>query len=253
MPRVKLPQLHGEAARRAQEFAARLGGEVRASRRRRRWIQAQLAQQVGVVQSPVSDLERVKGSTLPIELWLRVFRVLDRDLRFDVSRDHLEETVDAGHLGMQELVLRLARLSGRLGNFELATKPAEPWRSTDTGIRDDGHRTLILVECWNTIGDIGAAARSTTRKVAEAKQLAVALGGERPFRVPTCWVVRATIRNRALVRRYPEVFAARFPGSSVGWVQALTTGSLPPNQPGLVWCDIAATRVFPWRRGTGPF
>jgi hypothetical protein len=62
------------------------------------------------------------------------------------------------------------------------------------------------------------------------------------------WVVRATARNRALVARYPEVFAARFPGSSARWVAALTTGALPPSQPGLVWSDVGATRLFAWRR-----
>ncbi len=62
------------------------------------------------------------------------------------------------------------------------------------------------------------------------------------------WVVRAAARNRALVARYPEVFAARFPGSSARWVAALTHGTEPPPEPGLVWCDVGATRLFAWRR-----
>ncbi|HEX7472795.1 MAG TPA: hypothetical protein VF323_06915, partial [Candidatus Limnocylindrales bacterium] len=109
-------------------------------------------------------------------------------------------------------------------------------------------RLLILVECWNTIGDLGAAARATSRKVAEAEELAVAAGGERPFIVRAVWVVRATAGNRALVARYPEVFAARFPGPSARWANALTAGTEPPAEPGLVWCDVAATRLFAWRR-----
>jgi hypothetical protein len=155
---------------------------------------------------------------------------------------------DAGHLAIQELVLRLARTAGAKRFFELATRPAEPWRSADVGMRVDRHRCLVLCECWNTIGDVGAAARSTARKVAEAEQLAVVTGGEKPYRIASCWVVRATRRNRELVGRYPEVFAARFPGSSAGWLAALTRGDEPPTEPGLVWCDVAATRVFAWRR-----
>ncbi len=62
------------------------------------------------------------------------------------------------------------------------------------------------------------------------------------------WLVRATARNRALVARYPEVFAARFPGSSAGWVRALVAGAPTPTGTGLVWCDVASTRVFAWRR-----
>jgi hypothetical protein len=115
-------------------------------------------------------------------------------------------------------------------------------------LRDDSRRLLVLVECWNVIGDIGAAARSSTRKQAEAEAAAVAFGGEAPLRVTTCWVVRATRPNRELLARYPEAFSARFPGSLHGWVQALTSGADPPSAAGLVWCDPGARRLFPWRR-----
>src|SRR3972149_417997 len=57
-------------------------------------------------------------------------------------------------------------------------------------------------------------------------------GAEGPYRVAACWVVRPTRRNRELMARYPEVFAARFPGSSLGWVRALAEGTAPPQQPG---------------------
>jgi hypothetical protein len=105
-----------------------------------------------------------------------------------------------------------------------------------------------VVECWNTIGDLGASVRSTDRKVADAADLAAAYWGERDHAVAACWVVRATVANRALVARYPELFASRFPGSSADWVRALTTGTEPPKEPGLVWCDVAGTRLFAWRR-----
>jgi hypothetical protein len=149
---------------------------------------------------------------------------------------------------MQELSLRTGRLAGYAGTFELPTRPAEPWRSVDVGLRDDRRRRLILVECWNTFGDIGASVRSTTGKLAEASQLAAALWGERPALVTGVWVVRASRRNRALVARYPELFASRFSGSSRRWLAALTEGAEPPAELGLVWCDLAATRLFDWRR-----
>ena len=145
-------------------------------------------------------------------------------------------------------MLRLGRRAGYARAFEVPTRPSDPSRSSDVGLRDDKRRILVLVECWNTIGDVGAAARSTDRKLAEAAGLAVVAGGERPFAVRGVWVVRATARSRALVTRYPEVFAARFPGSSAGWVAALTRATEPPVQPGLVWCDAVGTRLFAWRR-----
>ena len=144
--------------------------------------------------------------------------------------------------------MRLAREAGRTRTVELATKPADPRRSADVAIRDDRHRTLILVECWNTIGDIGAAVRSTDRKLAEAEELAVAIGRERPYRVAGVWVVRSTAVNRSLIERYPETFSARFPGSSTRWTAALLGRAAPPDAVGLVWCDRAATRVFAWRK-----
>jgi len=107
---------------------------------------------------------------------------------------------------------------------------------------------MAIAECWNTIGDIGAAARGSSRKQAEGVALAAARWGEGAHRVGLVWVVRATARNRALVARYPEVFAARFPGSSLAWVRALAAGADPPSQPGLVWASVDGSRLFAWRR-----
>ncbi len=176
-------------------------------------------------------------------------------MRIELRRDAREEPADAGHLAIQELVLRLGRRIGYRGSFELRSRSVDPSRSTDVGLRDDQAGILILVECWNTFGDLGAAIRSTKRKLAEAAELAIAIGGDRPHRVFSCWVVRDVERNRRLVARYPELFASTFPGSSALWVRALTepvrrTGRLdPPTNLGLVWCDARATRLFAWRRG----
>jgi len=184
-----------------------------------------------------------------MDAWQRIGLAVDRPLVVTLQRDTAGETADAGHLTIQELVLRLGRAAGYAASFELSTRPAEPWRSADVGLRDDTRRRLILVECWNTIGDVGAASRSSERKRADAEALAAARWGQEPAAIGVVWVVRAIARNRALVARYPEVFAARFPGSSAGWVRALMEGTAPPDQPGLCWCDVAATRLFAWRRG----
>jgi len=44
------------------------------------------------------------------------------------------------------------------------------------------------------------------------------------------------------------VFASRFRGSSRGWVAALANGAEMPIEPGLVWSDLTATRLFAWRQ-----
>lgn len=248
MPTRIRTKLAVDAERRNLEQLARAGGEVREGRRGKRLTQEQLGDRVGLGQATISRAERGHGGGLTMDAWQRIALAVDRPLVVTFQRDTTGETADAGHLVIQELVLRLGRPAGYAGSFELPTRPAEPWRSADVGLRNDAARRLVLVECWNTIGDIGAAARSSERKRADAEALAAARWGEKPATVGIVWVVRATARNRALVARYPEVFAARFPGSSAGWVRALTEGAAPPDEAGLVWCDVAATRLFAWRR-----
>jgi len=153
---------------------------------------------------------------------------------------------------VQELVLRLGRATGYDRTFEGALKSADSSRSVDVRLRSDTRRRLIVVEAWNSIGDIGASARSFDRKIAETEAYAIAVGHGAPYAVHGCWVVRATARNRTLLATYPEVFAAKFPGSSQAWTRALTEGTVPPGQPGLVWCDVKATRLFAWRRTASP-
>jgi transcriptional regulator with XRE-family HTH domain len=249
MTKRKPRALAAEAARRNLEQLASLGGAIRTARLRRRQTQQQLADAAGVSRSSLSDLERGHGGGHTMDTWQRLALAAGTPLIVKLQRDPLEATADAGHLAIQELVLRLGRRAGFTRTFELPTRTREPWRSTDVGLRDDRRRLLILCECWNTFGDIGAAARSSTRKLSEAQEYAIAVGGEAPHRVAACWIVRTTKRNRELVRRYPEVFASRFPGSSRRWVDVLTTGVEPPALPGLVWCDVDATRVFAWRAG----
>jgi transcriptional regulator with XRE-family HTH domain len=256
MTKLKRAELAGEARRINFEQLARLGGDLKAARLRRRLTQTQLGQHAGLARSTVSDLERGRGGSHTLDTWQRLALAVDRPMRIDLRRDSREEPADAGRLAIQELVLRLGRRAGSRGTFELPTRPSDPSRSTDLGLRDDRARLLILVECWNTFSDLGAAIRSTNRKLAEAAELAIAIGDGRPHRVAGCWVVRDLERNRRLLASYPELFASRFPGSSALWVKALTgtsgsgSGSRPepPLELGLVWCDAQATRLFAWRR-----
>jgi transcriptional regulator with XRE-family HTH domain len=248
MVKRRRPRLTSEAARRNLQHLTLLGDDVRTSRRRRRLSQRALAVRAGVGQATVSRLERGRGGGLTLDAWQRIAMALGRDLEVRLSRDPIAEPADAGHLAVQELILRMAAKAGFQGRFEMATRGAEPARSADIGLRDERRRCLVLVEAWNTFGDLGAAGRSTDRKVAEAEQLAIATGGGKPYSVRSCWVVRATMRNRTLVARYPSIFATRFPGSSVGWVRALTLGTEPPSEPGLIWCDVGTTRLLAWRR-----
>lgn len=249
MRRLRRPELIGEARRRNREQLAALGGEIRASRDRRRLTQRQLGERVGLSQSGVSALERGLGGSFSLDTWQRIAIALDRDLRVDLGRDPAASPVDAGHLAIQELALGSATRAGWVAVAELPTRPGATWRSGDVALRSGARRSLVLVECVNTITDVGAAARSFDRKLSDLREFAVALGHGQPDAVAGCWIVRSTRANRALLDRYPSLFAARFPGSSLAWLRALSGPAAPPRQPGIVWCDLGATRLFAWRRG----
>lgn len=248
MARPRTSHVLSEAARRERAQLADLGGQVREIRTRRRWTQAELARRAATSQATISELERGRGGSMSLATWHRLAVALDVQFLARLSRDPHEQPVDAGHLAIQELVLRLSRASGRRRMVEMPTRPSSWGGSADVCLRDDASATLVLLECWNTIGDIGAAARSFDRKLVDLDALALGMFPDRDHRVCGCWVVRASRRNRELVARYAEVFAARFPASSAGWARGLAEAAEPPTGPGLVWCDVAATRVFAWRR-----
>jgi transcriptional regulator with XRE-family HTH domain len=239
-----------EAERRLQERRARLGADVKAMRRRRKWTQKELGQRADLGRLVIGRLERGEGP-LDVDTLERIAVVFGVPLAIGFDRDLREEVADAGHLSIQEVVLRLARSAGYTTQFELPTRPNEPWRSADVALGSEEQRRAIEVECWNTFGDLGAAVRSSRRKVVEIEQLAVGRWGPEAS-AGLVWVMRDTARNRALVNRYPEVFASTFTGSSRAWVKALTTGSPPPDGPGLVWCDVASGRVHAWHDWARP-
>ncbi len=233
--------------REATAIAATLGGAARAARRARRMTLTGLAARTGISRARLSEIERGDGARAPLETWVAIGVALERPLAVSLSHPlgvAREDARDAGHLEIQEHVLALAVANGRSGTFELPTRPTDPSRSTDVGVRDPRRRVRILAECWNTFGDLGAAVRATNRKVAEA---AATWPDDR---VATVWVVRATAANRALLARYPSIIGSAFPGSSRAWVRALTADVPPPAEPGLVWFDPSTGRLTEHRRAT---
>ena len=217
---------------------------------------ADLGARVGLGRTRIAEIERGEGIGAPLETWIALGIALEQPLAVAFTRPLGEPRplADAGHLEIQEHVLGLARATGRHGTFELPSRPADPARSTDVGLRDDRHRVLIQTECWNTFGDLGAAVRATNRKAVEAATHAIATahGDTEPYRIATVWVVRASAANRAVIARYPHIIEASFPGSSRRWVAALTEGAEPPTDPGLVWFDPGTSRLTEHRRATMP-
>lgn len=254
MGKQKQPATRIEGQRETRAVVANLGGQIRSERRRRGLTQHQLGARVGIGASHVSRIERGLGSRVPLDVWIALGLTLGRPLAVSLSRTlEVREPSDAGHLALQEFVIGLARRHGWRTSFELPTRPADPSYSVDVAVHDDTARRLHVWECWNRFGDLGEAARSSSRKIAEARALAATLGpadrSDEPYTVHLCWLVRPTASNRELLRRYPGILHSRFPGSSFGWARAIEGGSSPPEEPGVVWCDPAAGRIVPvrWR------
>jgi transcriptional regulator with XRE-family HTH domain len=239
-----------EAARLTDAIAIALGQRVRAGRKRLRLTQAELAKGLGVHQSWLSRIELGHGGSVALDMWIRIGLVVKQPLAVSFSRPvgEARHPADAGHLQIQEALLRRARETGRTAFFELATRPSDPSRSIDVCVRDARHRVLFIEEAWNTFGDVGGAIRSTNRKTAEAADLAATIDDGDAYRVATVWIVRDNPGNREIIRRYPEVIASAFPGSSREWVRALTTTEAPPQLAGLVWYDGSADHMHEWRR-----
>lgn len=253
MRRVKASTAAVVAGRReSQAIAATLGGDVRATRRRRGLTQAQVADRIGLSTSRYGDLERGHGAQVSIGTWVRVGIALGRPLAIAFSRDtradgssNLEAgPLDAGHAAAQELVLRLGRLHGRSASVELATSTARMSHVADVVLRDDVHRVLFLIEIINRAGDLGAVARSTDRKAADLAAIAVAIGGEAgPYRVVVAWLVVDSAANRRLVATFPEFLRTRCPGSSALLVESLVEGKAPSIKPALCWIDPHGGRL----------
>jgi transcriptional regulator with XRE-family HTH domain len=229
-------------AREANAIAANLGRELLRTRHRRRLTQAELGDRVGVSQAEISGLEAGSGARTSIETWVAIGIAFDRPIAVSFSRDVSEPLQDAGHLAAQELVLRLATGAGSRGTFEAAANRINPMHSTDVRLdRADG--MTILIEIWNRLDDLGAAVRSSDRKLADLTSSGSPAA--------SCWLLVDTAANRAIVRRYPAIFRARFPGSSVGWVRAISSGAVCPRRPGVAWVDVRSGRLREVRLAVG--
>ena len=239
-----------QARQRAKEVA-RLGARVRQARARRGWSQHKLAVQVGITRFRIGQIERGDGAGVPLDLWHALGLVLKLPLRIEFGRDALERTdrrrpfEDAGaHAPTGTHARHNALLR------DCRTRSTDPALSVDVGWRDDARRALILNECWNTFGNINAAVRQHPPQNRRGEP-ACGHAWWRRRGICRCGVLdrsRHATKSRT-DRSLPEVFATAFPASSSAWVRALTTPAAPvPTETGLVWSDVQANRLFPWRQ-----
>ncbi|MEI8258909.1 MAG: hypothetical protein WCJ30_24840 [Deltaproteobacteria bacterium] len=172
------------------------------------------------------------------------------------------ETTDA----LRGLVTRVLATRGThpsLSDVRLRSRGAARTPVRTAGLRvaldvGDGSRVLLeprdaklsLVRmrgdavAWRVEIDVDAREAFVGQVEGTRRPTLVVLAAGSDGRAALVWVVRATTANRTLIAKYPELFAAAFPGSSRAWADALMSGAEPPREPGLVWASTSRRRRF---------
>lgn len=196
-----------------------------------------MAAAAGISQSCWSDLERGKGASMSLRVWVRAAGALDTEMRAYLEGSSATgQPRDAVHLRHQELVASIAAGGG------WSIRPEQ--HVAGGGVADilltrDGRTALI--EVWNWLADVGDAFRSWDRKLERLRTADPAVSG--------CWAIRATRRNRQLVADHRTLFGARFPGSAAAWISALQTVDVPlPDAAALLWVSVRGDRLVAARR-----
>lgn len=205
-----------------------------------RATQTEVGHAAGVSQGWISRMERGGGRTASLETWASVAAANGLQLvAFLERRPGAPRPRDYEHLKRQTLVIDTAARGAWDGDPEVAIDP--DWirsRSVDVLLRRPTRNELAVVEIWDAFDDVGGAWRGLDAKVAAIARAhpASTVGG--------LVVVRATRRNRELIREFGTAFRARHPASPAAWLRALTSSEPMPLERGFLWTDVAGTRLF---------
>lgn len=110
---------------------------------------------------------------------------------------------------------------------------------------------VALIEIIDWFDDVGAPTREWHRRLEalERRQIARMLADDPVPRVSGCWIVRATHRNRTLLRDHEHFFAARFAGSGAAWLRSFADQSVPmPREAALLWIAVTGDGLSARRR-----
>ncbi len=257
MGRHKRATVGVKAERHAKQVAARLGKALRDGRLAVRLTQSQAATRAGIAQSTWSRLENDADPCFTLATWDRAaFAVgasIEAYLRGASAADLPRDSI---HLRNQELIIRSAVPGGwRPLPEELIDREARTSRAADVLLHRRRHlqpAEYALMEVIDWFDDVGAPIRDWGRRLAAVERYAIArMVGDEPLpQASGCWVVRATQRNRRLIREHANFFRGRFAGSGREWLSALTDpGTHIPTEPALIWVSVGGDRLFSARLG----
>ena len=239
---------------RAGYLARRIGIALRDARHRAGLRQSDVAARAGIGQSFMSRVERGLGAHASLETLAASAAACGLQLAaFIELAPGADPLRDAQHLRRQELVVRLAARGDWKATPERAIDPAAARsRSIDVLLERAAQREAVVVEIVDLMSDAGAEMRNLADKVAAIRRehapADVSSGPD--WTVHRLLVLRATRRNRLIVRAAAGVFAARFAGRGRAWIDALVNAGVPlPDGDGLVWTSTSGDRLYPSRLG----
>lgn len=226
---------------RAGYLAMRLGTALSDRRRAAGLVQRQVGERVALTQQEVSRLERGRGVETSLGTWAAVGAAVG--LQFTAFLEQAPGASpprDLQHLRGQNLIVAFAAPGGWSSTPESLLLDDGPRpRSIDVLLERQARREVAVVELWDLLLDGGAAMRGLESKVLATRQR---LGAE--WHVEGLLVVRGTARNRALVREFGPLFAARYPASAVDWLRSLRRPDAAlPYGAGFAWTDVAGSRL----------
>lgn len=235
------------AADRAGYLARRIGTGLRDARLARGLPQREVASTAGITQPFYSRIERGLEHGASLLTLATCASAIDTQLAaFIEALPGASLPRDLEHLRRQSHLVSLAMRGAWVSDPEslLEGDGLRP-RSIDVLIRRLAAREAAVVEIWDLLLDGGEAMRGLGAKVLATRQR---LGPD--WRVEGLLLLRATSRNRALVRELAPLLAARFPASSAAWVRALSTPGVPmPEGSGFAWTSVKGDRIFAARFG----
>ncbi len=235
--RYRLGSARAKARERARYLSRRIGIGLRDARFGLGLRQRDASARAGVSQPFWSRLERGLVPTVALETVAACAAAVDLQLAaFLEAMPGADLPFDIEHMRRQAALVRIATPGGWRAMPERAVDPdARRSRAIDVYLERPERRDAVVVEIVDLLLDGGAALRGLQDKVASIRrEKADCRDGE--WAVQGLLVVRATRRNRRTIAELRPLFAARFPGSAVAWLAALTDAAAPmPHGDGFLW------------------
>jgi transcriptional regulator with XRE-family HTH domain len=232
---------------RTKYLAQRIGIALRESRLAVRLTQAAASARAGVSQPFWSRLERGAAGTASLETLASCAAAVETQLAtFLEAVPGANLPRDLEHMRRQQLLVATARSGGWVARPERPIDPAaRRSRSIDIELERATRREIAVVEIEDLLTDGGAAMRGLADKVAAVRREVGA-----SWTVSGVLILRATRRNRGLVREFADLFDARFPAPSVACLAAMREpGRAMPREDGFLWSSVDGTRLFAARLG----